>query len=466
MCEVFSFFCRDPFDDGDDSRHQEKKISNIEVVVNVNDNAKKSSITNHQQQQQQQQRSPMLSFASPRQLMHNHSNNEKNEFRNLEPLQSPSNNNNRNNNNSASVQDDNAQDDNADQTAVQDVVSCYGDALSSTTNTNKSTVTFEELLQNNMGILLPQTNNNSNNMMDIIPNLMDNLPNETLRQSNNTSSSATASAMKKSHDGTSSNCPSTVNGSDGFGASSMSSNGSERFRALLEHVRRMPMVHAQEQESLINSFQLNNNNSSLPYNDINNITNDASNHGDDVNTSTNYNKQHNQVNLSSPTTSQNAQQEMANFQEFQESSFQELPPSSAAFDNESLHHHSLTRNGDSAQSTMLSEGNTSYRSFKVPPTSTAFASESLHQQNLTQYEEAGSNIISEGESFKVPLTSAVFDNESLHQRSLTQNGDLAQSTMFSNGNTSYRSLMATDSRVADERSLWRTQEGGFHELHG
>ena len=95
MIWYFFLFFRDPFDareDGLGDRHEGTKIPNIEVVVNVNDNAKQSS-TNHQQQH-----SPMLSFASPQQLL-NHSNKGNNEFRNLEPIQSPANYNNNNNNN-------------------------------------------------------------------------------------------------------------------------------------------------------------------------------------------------------------------------------------------------------------------------------------------------------------------------------------------------------------------------------
>ena len=212
-----------------------------------------------------------------------------------------------------------------------------------------------------MGILLPQ--NSNDNMMDIIPNLMstlpnlmNTLPNEVLCQSNNTSSTT-----KNLHVESTSSCPSTTNvGSDRFGTSSLSSNGSDRFRALLEHVRRMPMVHAQEQESLINSFQLNNN-SSLPYNQRN-ITNDPGNDAD-INTS-NSNKPHTNA---SPT--REAIQEMENFQEFHEPNFQEFqqqfqesPPKPTAFEDESLQQHSLTQNEDLAQSTMLSEGETSYRS--------------------------------------------------------------------------------------------------------
>ena len=195
-----------------------------------------------------------------------------------------------------------------------------------------------------MGVLLPQ--NSNENMMDIIPNLMNTLPDEVLCQSNSVSS-----ATKKS----------TTNvDSDRFGTSSLSSNGSDQFRALLEHVRRMPMVHAQEQESLINSFQLNNN-SSLPYNQSN-ITNDPGNDAD-INTSDN-DKPHTNVSLTREDIKEMENfQELhePNFQEFQQQ-FQEFPPTPTAFENESLQQHSLTQNEDPVQSTMFSEGGTSYRS--------------------------------------------------------------------------------------------------------
>ena len=484
------------------------------MVVSVNGTTTRHPSALQPQSQAEQHPSPMLSFASPQQLHHS----KESEFQNLEPVRSPlinTNNNNINNTptvpNRASNEENDAQLHHSKGSEFQNLEPVHsplnnnkitsnlparvcneesdvvvGDD-SSSSNTNKSTVTFEELLQNNMSIL------SQNGMMT-----MDILPDGILQSKNTTSSKSDGSVDRSS-----------LSNSDRFCAS-FSSYGSERFRALLEHVRQMPMVHAEEQESLISSFHMNN---SYPY-DKSSIDNE----------STSNNKLHHRdtsdVPPPSPTATasevqilqqpaesysnpnfddfdfQNAQnltnyearsaQNMTNFETQDSSNPLNYEPQNTAHltnhnaqntsilgENESMtmkeqflnatadetapstHHqqrHSFSQNGlDQFTLTQDSGEGFSYHSFMEP----AVDDGGLQQHSLTQNVD---NISSEGTSYRslIVPTSATFDNGDLQQHSLTQNGDMITLARFGNGEneeTSYRNFMVSTSAAVFDSDL-------------